>query len=86
MDLMSGLCHEDFTAAITHLEEMVNHASAAGVCRQILASGLDSLSTAQFAVYKTYIFPSLLERCATCPTLVPAGVDYCPVCAIEYGN
>ncbi|MDD1010926.1 hypothetical protein M5G27_25975 [Pseudomonas shahriarae] len=86
MDLTRGLCHEEFIAAITHLEEMVSHPSAAGVCRQILAVGLESLSPAQLAVYEGYIWPNLLERCATCPKMVPAGVGYCPVCAIEYDN
>lgn len=86
MDLKRGLCDEEFITAITHLEEMASHPSAAGICRQILAEGIESLSPAQLAVYKAYIWPNLLEKCGTCPRMVPAGVDYCPVCAIEYGN
>ncbi|WP_146215711.1 hypothetical protein [Pseudomonas sp. RW405] len=86
MDLMHGLCHDEFIAAISHLEEMASHPAAAGICRQILGLGLESLSSAQLEVYKAYIWPNLVEKCATCPTLVPAGFDYCPVCAIEYAG
>lgn len=86
MDLTNGLCHEDFIAAITSLAEGASHPAAAGICRKILAEGLESLSPAQLAVYKTYIWPNLLEKCATCPRMVPAGVDFCPVCAIEYAD
>ncbi|WP_141323312.1 hypothetical protein [Pseudomonas protegens] len=86
MDLMNGLCHDEFIRALTHLADVLDHPAAAGICRKILAEGLDSLSPAQLEVFKQYIWPHLVEKCATCPTLVPAGVDYCPVCAIKYAD
>ena len=57
-----------------------------GVGKQILGDEKKPLSDKQQYVFDNEIKPTLLEKCATCVSKVPAGVDYCPTCEIEYGN
>jgi hypothetical protein len=60
---------------------------AAGVLRQIIGQGLESLTFKQAIVYDKEIRPSLVEKCSgTCSNFVPSGVEYCSTCEIEYGD
>lgn len=57
----------------------------AGVLKQVIGQGVDSLSPRQQAVYEKHIRRSLVEKCGgPCNSFVPAGVDQCHNCSIEY--
>jgi len=57
----------------------------AGVLKQVIWKGLDSLSSKQLAVYENQIRLSLVEKCGgPCNNFVPTGVDKCHNCSLEY--
>ncbi|KAB7688991.1 hypothetical protein GBN24_11975 [Plesiomonas shigelloides] len=79
------LTPEQVQEALEHQVEYMGDPEA-GIIRQILGSEGKPLSDKQQYIYDTKILPSLVERCAMCDNFVPAGVDYCGSCSIEYNN
>jgi hypothetical protein len=79
---------EEKETALRNLLENTPGAEA-GIIRQLLGDEKKPLSPSpQQEVYERYIEPGLAEKCgfASCGRFVPAGVDYCGTCEIEFGG
>ena len=74
-------------AALKNLLESASEPEA-GIIRQILGDEKKPLTEKQQYVYDKHIEESLVEKCGNknCGSFVPAGVNYCPTCEIEYGG
>jgi hypothetical protein len=79
---------EEKETALRNLLENNPQDAEAGIIRQLLGDGKKPLSPDQQEVYERYIEPGLAEKCgfASCGRFVPAGVDYCGTCEIEFGG
>ncbi|MEZ8542920.1 hypothetical protein AB6C74_08750 [Vibrio splendidus] len=87
----SGLTVDDLSEnEISGLKNQVENSNLNtkedGIGRQILGEEKKPLSEKQQYVFNSKIKPTLSEKCSTCTASVPAGVDYCPTCEIEYGD
>lgn len=74
----------------TALKNLLESASEpeSGVIRQLLGDKKKPLTLKQQYVYDNHIEESLVEKCGIqgCGKFVPAGIDYCPTCEVEYGS
>jgi hypothetical protein len=79
---------EEKETALRNLLENNPQDAEAGIIRQLLGDEKKPLSPDQQEVYERYIEPGLAEKCgfASCGRFVPAGVDYCGTCEIEFGG
>ena len=83
----AGLCDDEWKEAIESVSENdFLDAVSAGVLKQIIGQGIESLSPKQQYVYRNKIKPALTEECADCANRVVSGKTYCPGCEIEYGE
>ncbi len=87
----SGLTIDDLSEnEITGLKYQVDNAHlnspGDGISKQVLGEERNPLTKNQQYRFENDVKPTLLEKCSSCPKEVPAGVDYCPVCEIEYGG
>ena len=70
------------------LEHQLEHMSetGAGITRQFLEQGEDSLSEKQSFVFNKEVVPILTELCGVnnCQKRIYSGEDSCTICQVEY--
>lgn len=83
---IDDLSEDEITGLKNQVEGSYLNTTGDGIGRQILEDDKKPLSEKQQYVFDNQIKPKLFEKCSTCIEMVPAGVDYCPTCEIEYGS
>ena len=83
---IDDLSEDEITGLKNQVEGSCLNDTGDGIARQILGDDEKPLSEKQQYVFDNKIKPTLSEKCSTCIEKVPAGVDYCPTCEIEYGS